>query len=125
MLFKGENVSFDIILILITIHRMFSTVLGVEFTKFIKITNVKNSEFFSSQQGLPLSQCLGKCTKHATCESVSFGDDGMKCYFSVGRQCGSSGQGLETVNGWNFYGKHKHTVAAHITVNKFASTLNY
>jgi len=110
MLFNGENVSFYVILILITIHRMFSTVLGVEFTKFIKLTNVKNSEFFSSQQGIPLSRCLGKCTKDATCESVSYSDDVMKCYFSVGRQFGPSGQGLETVNGWNVYGKHKHPV---------------
>jgi len=128
MIFEGvnfSNISFNVILILITIHRLFLTALGVEFTKFMKTPNVKNSEFFSSQKGLSLFQCMGKCTKDARCESISYSDDDMKCYLSVGRQCGSGEPKLKAIDGWNVYakifGKHVHPVAAHMISYRFTS----
>ena len=109
MVFEGvkfSNISFYVMLSLLTIHRLFLTALGVEFTKFMKTPNVKNSELFSVQGGLSLSQCLGNCKKGGTCESISYSDDGMKCYHSVGRKCGSGEQSLEAIDGYNVYGNH-------------------
>jgi len=116
---KFSNISFYAILSLLTIHRLFLTALGVEFTKFMKTPNVKNSEFFSSQGGLSLLQCLGNCKKDGTCESMSYSDDDMKCYHSVGRQCGSGEQSLEAIDGWNVYGKHIHPFAANRILFRF------
>jgi len=107
-----SNILFNLIVILFTSNCLFLTALSVQFTKFMKSTNVKNIELFSSQEGLSIYQCLENCKKDATCDSLSYSDDGMKCYLSVGRQCGSSGQGLEAVDGWNVFGKHLPPVAA-------------
>ena len=126
MMFKEVNFSnilFNLTVILLTSNCLFFTALSVQFTKFMKSTNVKNSEFFSSQEGLSMYQCLGNCKKDATCDSLSYSDDGMKCYLSVGRQCGSSGQGLEAVDGWDVYGKQYPPVAALRSVYIFTSTL--
>jgi len=124
MIFEGlmfSNISFYVILSLLTIHRLFLTALGVEFIKFIKTPNVKNSEFFSSHGGLSLSQCLGNCKKDARCESISYSDDGMKCYHSVERPCGSDEQSLEAIDGWNVYGKHIHAFATYRILYIFTS----
>jgi len=124
MIFEGvnfSNISLYVILVLITLHRLFLTALGVEFTRLMKTRNVKNSEFFFSQEGLSLFQCLVECTNDGTCASISYSDDGMKCYLSVGRQCGSGEPNLEAIEGWNVYGKHVHPVAAHMILYRVTS----